>query len=278
MLREQALAPRLLLSGGSRGDGARVDVGVVGNLRVDRDRLAAGKPQHHVGATRAGLGADAGLHGEVDAVEQAGRFDQVAQLGLAPDATGRIVAQGGCERFRGRTQSLLRLGRGAQLLGELAVLAAALLLHVEHLLLHGAQRLLHRRQGLKNLPLGRALLRLSLGTLDGLPVLLLCHVQLLAESREAGLRGSELRTELGPPLLFVCLQLCERGRVPCLDHGGIRTCAAQSPGKQTDGSAEHGAGGESHDESEDGVHGPSITRASDITRLRTARQCKPGRS
>src|SRR5690606_22780430 len=133
------------LAGGRGGNRTRLDEGVVGHLRIDRDRLTTREQDHHVGTARAALGGDRRLHAEVDAVEQARRLDEGAQLGLAPDPARGVVAQGARELFRRLAQALLRLARRLELLGELAVLLRALRLALDDLAVPRAERLLDGR-------------------------------------------------------------------------------------------------------------------------------------
>ena len=125
------------------------------NLPPGRRTTMSGRPAP-------GIRDDARLQVEVDAVDEPGGLDDVAQLRLAPDPAARVVAEGGCERIGGDAQPLLRLARDAQLLAELAVLLAALGLEFGDLLLHGAQGLLHGRERLQHL----ALRALPLGALE----------------------------------------------------------------------------------------------------------------
>ena len=173
----------------------------------------------------AGVGGDVRLLEEVHAVDEAGGLDERAQLGLAPHPAGGVVAQRGRERLRRRAQSLFRLGGAPELLGELAVLPAALGLELGDLLLHRSERLLHRAQRLQHAALGLvrlfALLRVVSAALDDLAVLRLRRNQLLAQRFERRLRRREPSFDLRSRGRLVLPQLGHGGGVLSLDEPRI---------------------------------------------------------
>ena len=274
MLLDEGFASRALLAGRGDRDLARLEVGRERHLGVDRDVLSAGQVDDHVGATGAGIRTDAVLHVEVDALDEAGRLDDVAQLGLAPDAARRVVAQRGRERFGGRAQALLGLCRRLELLRQLAVLLRALCLELGDLQLHVRQRVLDRGEGLQHLALGLlgllALLRIKPSALDQFAVLLLGGTELIAQCLQRGLRRGQPCFDFGACTGLLVAQLGHDGGVTGLDDPrvGIRSRrrAAGAADEHADDRAERDAEGESEEKSEDRVHAASVPAPGDIPR------------
>ncbi len=214
------------------------------------------------------------LHVEVDTFDEARRLDDVAQLGLAPDAARRVVAQRGRQRFGGRTQALLGLRRGLELLRELAVLLRALCLEFGDLLLHVRQRLLDRGQRLQHLALGLlgllALLRVEPSALDQFAVLLLGGTELIAQRLQRRLRRGQSRLDFGACTGLLLTQLGHDGGVTGLDDPRVgirgRRRAAGAADEHADDRAERDAEGESEEKSEDRVHAASVPAPGDIPR------------
>ena len=255
--------------GRRRGDRARLEIGVEGDLRVHGDALPARERDDHVGPPRAGVGADARLDDEVDPFEQSRRLDDTAQLRLAPHPAGRIVAESGCEGLRRTAQALLRLGRRSQLLRELAVLEGALCLEIGDLELHRSKRLLHRRQRLQHPALGGvACLRggdLRVLALDEVAVLLPVGEHLLAEAVGGGAQPGELGLEPRPcgGLIRSNLRELERvagGRLGVAARGSEPARSRERPrGERADDEAERDPENEAA-----GVHAASLAAATDI--------------
>ena len=203
---------------------------------------------------------------------QAGGLDDAAQLGLAPDAAGAVGAERRRERLGRGAQALLGLGRGLQLLGELAVLQVALRLELGDLRLHLGERLLDGGERLEHAALGllARLARLLLGAvlLDDLALLLLGREDLLAERLGGGLGRGELLAEQRLRGLLARPHLGELRLVARLDEGGVvadrraRGRAACRP--HGDGEAAEQAADEEADEECEEVHVDSVAAASDI--------------
>jgi hypothetical protein len=153
----------------------------------------------HVGSAGSGIRRDARLHVEVNPLDEASGLHHIAQLGLAPDPARGVVSQRRGEGFRRAAQALFRLRGVAQLLGQLAVLQAALGFEFRHLQLHASQRFLHGSECLEHFAL--PLLAVVLGGLlaalafDQFAILLLLGRDLLLQGDRRGLDGSEFRAE-----------------------------------------------------------------------------------
>ncbi|BDZ49669.1 hypothetical protein GCM10025867_19100 [Frondihabitans sucicola] len=181
VLAEELGSPGALGAGRGGGDGRGLEVGGERHLRIDGDVLAAGQVDHHVWPARPGVAADAGLHVEVDALEETGGLDDVAELRLAPDAAGAVRLERGRKRLGGGAEALLGLGGGPELFAELAVLSLPLLLEFGHLGLNRAQALGHGAQGCQYPPVGGAATGLRLGGRDQAVVELADALLLLIE-------------------------------------------------------------------------------------------------
>jgi hypothetical protein len=271
VLLDERLALGALLAGGGDGDLAGLEVGAERHLGIHGDVLAAGQVDDHVGAASTGIRADARLHVEVDALDEARGLHDVAQLGLAPDAAGRVAAQGRGERLGRGAQTLLRLGRGAQLLGQLPVLDAALVLELRHLVLHRAQRLLHGSEGLQHLrlalfPLGGGLASVRWRSINARYCLLRVDELGLqgVEAREGRRRAAPAPRRASRPPARV-----PRRRPPRtgLQHGGVDADRPRARDEHADDATEDDAGTEAEKQGEDGVHAPSVAPGADIARV-----------
>ncbi len=200
----------------------RVDERAERDLGVDRDLLATGQLDDHVGATGARVGGDRLLHGVVDAVEQAGGLDQRLELELAVCAAYGVVAQRGRQRLGGHLGLLGALAGGADLGGEVAVLLAALLLEVEDLLLHVLELLGDGGELLQHL----ALVLLGGGALLGVLAVPIDHLVVLRA------RAVELLTQAGSPWRAPRRGLARSGRASqpssCRSSASMVACRASS--------------------------------------------------
>jgi hypothetical protein len=163
----------------------RLEIRVERHLGVDGDRLAAGQVHHEIGPCRAAFGGELLLHLEIDVLDHAGCLDDAPQLRLAPEAAGVVRAQSRREILRRAPQLLLGTRGLPQLLGQLAVLRDALLLHVRDGVLQLAQAVAQRRELLQH----ALLFPVQLGSLLRVRVRV---PQPLFEPLHAGLCGGEL--------------------------------------------------------------------------------------
>ena len=282
---EERGAPGALRPGRRGRNLARLEERGERNLGVDCDVLAAGQVHDHVGAAGPGIGADARLHVEVDALDEAGGLDHAAQLGLAPHSSGAVGAQGGRQGFGGAAQAFLGFGGVAQLLAEFAVLHAALGLQLGNLLLHLGEAFPHGGEGLQD----RAFPLLALRAGGGLCALTLVELaraalrvcELLAEGIRRGLHRREFLPQNGRHGRLGGAQLGQRHLVPrhqkcgVLGRGGARGRSALLHSTPLDEDeraqgAEQRAEGDAEKECEPGIHATTLPAPTDIAGNRAA--------
>ncbi len=155
------------------------------------------------------------------------------------------------------------------------MLLPALGLELGHLGLHRPQVLLHGREHLQHLALGplALLLGLLLGALalEEVAVLLLKSADLLLERGRGRLHGCQLGRERRLGRLLGGPELGERRLMPGLEHGGVVTAgrgAAQAADEPSDDGAEHEAGADPDEQSEQWVHVPSVAGGADAGPVR----------
>ena len=166
---EQFAAACQLVCAGTVGNLASALIVGIRHLRVDGDGFAAGQMHHHVGALVAAVGIfDHHLRVEIDMFEQPGRFNDIAQLRLAPRAAHLVIAQRGGQRVRLLVEPRLLFTQALELFAERAHFLLAPLLDLRDLGLQGVQVLLHRGQRFDD----AALLLQALGLFGALGFLL----------------------------------------------------------------------------------------------------------